>query len=71
MNKMQTYFCLFGKRYGILTPIFKQPEIRPVCNIARTAGTFLSLRILGGWWLDRLPARRHFKLIAAIQCTFL
>jgi hypothetical protein len=49
---------------------FKQPEIRPVCNIACTASTFLSLPILGGRWLDRLPARRHFKLIAAIQCTF-
>jgi hypothetical protein len=38
--------------FAILTPIFKQPEIRPVCNIAHTAGTFLSLPILGGWWLD-------------------
>jgi hypothetical protein len=32
---------------------------------------FLLLHILGGWWLDRLPYRRHFKLIAAIQCIFL
>jgi hypothetical protein len=52
MNKLQTFLCLFGKRYAILTPIFKQPEIRPVCNIARTARTFLSLPFLGGWWLD-------------------
>jgi hypothetical protein len=52
MNELQTFLCLFGKRYSILTPIFKQPEIRPVCNIARTADTFLSLPILGGWWLD-------------------
>jgi hypothetical protein len=52
------------------TLFFKQSEIRPVCNIACSAGTFLSLPILGGWWLDLLPARRHFKLIAAIQCTF-
>jgi hypothetical protein len=52
MNKLQTFLCLFGKIYALLTPIFKQPEIRPVCNIARTAGTFLSLPILGGWWID-------------------
>jgi hypothetical protein len=38
--------------FAILTPIFKQPEIQPVCNIACTAGMFLSLPILGGWWLD-------------------
>jgi hypothetical protein len=70
MSKLQKFLCIFGKRYDILTPIFKQPEIWPFCNIARTAGLFLSLPILGGWWLDGLPARRHFKLIAAIQCTF-
>ncbi len=50
MNKLQTFLRSFGKRYAILTPIFNQPEIRPVCNIARTAGTFLSLPILGGTW---------------------
>jgi hypothetical protein len=52
MNKLQTFLCLLGKRYAILTPIFKQPEIWTVCNIARTAGTFLSLPIQGGWGLD-------------------
>jgi hypothetical protein len=52
MKKLQTFLCFFGKRYAILTPLFKQPEIRPVCNIARTAHTFLSLPTLGGWWLD-------------------
>jgi len=50
--------------------LLKQPEIRPISNIARLGGMFLLLHILGGWWLDRLPYRRHFKLIAAIQCTF-
>jgi hypothetical protein len=33
MNKLQTFLCSFGKRYAILIPIFKQPEIQPVCNI--------------------------------------
>jgi hypothetical protein len=47
MNKLQTFLCSFGKIYAFLTPIFKQPEIRPLCNIARTAGTFLSLPIWG------------------------
>jgi len=46
--------------------LFKQPEIRPISNIARPGGMFLPLPILGGWWLDRLPYRGHFKLIAAI-----
>jgi hypothetical protein len=52
MNKLKIFLCLFGKIYAILKPIFKQPEIQPVRNIARTAGTFLYLPILGGWWLD-------------------
>ncbi len=61
---------IIWKRYTILTPIFMQPEIRLVCNSARTSSTFLSLPSQGGWWLDRLPDRRQFKLIAATQCTF-
>jgi hypothetical protein len=63
------HFYDHSEKY-ILTPIFKQPEIWPVCNIARSGGMFLSLPIQDGWWLDRLPSRRHFKLIAATQCTF-
>jgi hypothetical protein len=45
-------------------------EIRLVCNIARTGGTFLSLPIQAAW-LDRLPSRRRYTLISANQCTFL
>jgi hypothetical protein len=42
---------MIWKKY-ILTPFLKQPDIRPVCNIASTGGMFLSLPIQGGWWLD-------------------
>jgi len=46
--------------------LFKQSEIQPISNIACPGRLFIPLPILGGWWLDQLPYRGHFKLIAAI-----
>ncbi len=45
-------------------------EIWSISNIARPGGMFLPLPILSRRWQDRLPCRRHLKLIDAIQCTF-
>jgi hypothetical protein len=55
MNKLQTFFCLFGKIYAILTPIFSSRKFGPFATLpVPPAHFFLCLFWAAGGYIDFL-----------------